>query len=58
MNLFGELLYGDELVCSLILIFSIKFNFSRRILILIDMLKKVEINKLKRSNINYKIILF
>lgn len=58
MNLFGELLYGDKLVCSLILIFSVKFYFSRRILILIDMLKKVEINKLKRSNINYKIILF
>lgn len=45
MNLFGELLYGDKLVCSLILIFSVKFYFSRRILILIDMLKKVEINK-------------
>lgn len=45
MNLFGELLYGDKLVGSLILIFSIKSNFLRRILILIDMLKKVEINK-------------
>lgn len=44
-NLFGESLHGDKLVCSLISIFSIKSNLSRRILILTDMPKKAEINK-------------
>lgn len=45
MNLFGESLHGDELDCSLISIFSIKSNLSRRVLILTDMPKKAEINK-------------